>query len=406
MKLVLLGAGASYGASRYGEIRPPLVTGILPAAHELGMFSGGYATARHDAFTQQLREARAKAEMINEHASVRDQHLQILTAFIEEQFDAIPAGYIDAQIDFERLFALTEAELLGHHALIRHKRTVPSSPAGPDVLDLQMKLVLCGTLVAATRDVRCDYHDVLARWLTPGDAVVSFNYDLLIDRSLGATGTWFQDDGYGIDFTKHGTRQGDDAVWRTPRRTTSAISLLKPHGSLNWLYPRNSWDSVMNMSLQPDRPMKEAPSQLYCLDDLHANFEEDYPTYEWWERYDIEHEGYTFDLHSLIVPPSLSKPYRTFEPQMGKLWGVISEAILTKVEEIFLIGYSLREDDTRTRWILRKAARQAEKLKRIVLIDPSDDVAARAASLFAPMRVTRPCNLLSDFAAMIVRGAI
>ena len=57
MRLVLLGAGASYGASRFGDFRPPLVTGILPRAVDLGLFSSAYGTIRHDAFVKRLRES-------------------------------------------------------------------------------------------------------------------------------------------------------------------------------------------------------------------------------------------------------------------------------------------------------------------------------------------------------------
>jgi hypothetical protein len=406
MRLVLLGAGASYGASRYGSCRPPLVTGILPSAVELGLFSPTFATKQHEAVLARLRAAGANGEMLERFAAASEQHLFVLTSFIEQQFGVLPDSYGTASLDFERLLALTESELLGYHALLRFARQTPRAARPPDVLDLQIKLVLCGTLIAATRDLRCDFHDVLARWLQPGDMVVSFNYDLLMDRSLSATGGWFQDDGYAIAFAKHGRRNSDEIVWRDGRNTKSSITLLKPHGSLNWLYPRSSWDSVMNMSLQPSAAVPRPPTDLFCLEDMYPRFEDDYPAYEWWERYDIEHEGATFDLHSLIVPPSIAKPYRSYEHLIGPVWGAFAEAMLTRVEKIVLVGYSLREDDVRTHWLLRKAAREGAQLKEVVLVDPSDAVAERATRIFAPLPIERPARTMSEFAELLVRGSL
>ncbi len=389
-----------------GDVRCPLVTGVLPTAVKLGFFDPAYAKAPQEAFIQHLRDSGADPAAIQQLVDSRttEKHLGVLAAFIEEHFDAEPKEYETTGVDFERLFALTEAELLGYHGLLRYRSHMPTLAEGPDVLGLQIKLVLCGTLISAIRDIRCEYHDALARWLEAGDLVVSFNYDLLMDRSLAATGSWYHDDGYGLTFTKHGHRVGDQVEWREPRRTRSAVKLLKPHGSLNWLYPRNSWDSVMNLSLQPGAEFKAAPPSLYCIDDVYSRFEEDYPAYEWWEKYDIEHDDTTFDLHALLIPPSVSKPYRSFEGQMGTVWGAVTDALLGHAEELFIVGYSLRPDDIRTHWLLRKAARQGEKLKRIVVVDPSDEVLRRATDLFAPIAVTRLCSTMEEFAGHVVAG--
>src|SRR5688572_14714214 len=192
MKAAVFGAGASYGASRHGDFPPPLVTGILPSAVKLGLFDPTYAESRHLAFIQYLRDSGANDEAIDRLASsgASKQHLQVLTEFIFQHFDARPPDYATVRIDFERLFALTEAELLGYHAILRHHLMHPQEAAQADVLDLQIRLVLCGTLIAATRDVRCDFHNRVAEWLRPGDISISFNYDTLLDRSLRATGNW------------------------------------------------------------------------------------------------------------------------------------------------------------------------------------------------------------------------
>ena len=405
-RCVILGAGASYGASKQGALRCPLVTGILPSAQALGLFEPGFAAARHAKLRAALLAAGATPDTLPAAMLDDDQHLEVLTTFIRTHFGVEPKDFGTKLVDFERLFALTEAELLGWHGLLRAKGKRPISASPSDVLGMQIRLVLCGTLIAATGDLRCDYHDVIARWLSRGDTVISFNYDLLMDRSLLSTGEWFRDDGYGIRFHKHGSRAAvpDGVVWRDPLRTASKVPLLKPHGSLNWLYPRNSWDSVMNMSLHG--PLNCVPPlYLFCLDDMYPRFDEDYPAYEWWERYEFDEDGFTFDLHSLIVPPSTSKPYRDFEPFMGPIWGSAISALLESVTELYLVGYSLREDDIRSHHMLRQAVAESDVLERIVLIAPSLETLARAKELFAPKTVEHLCDTIEQFAVKIASGA-
>lgn len=383
-----------------------MVTGILPRAVELGLFNTDYRVTNHDEFVGQLQAQGASADIIAKQQDARDKHLCALREFIEQQFDARPKDYEVAKIDFERLFALVEAELLGFHAQLRFEKRREGEITPSDALELQLKLVLCGTLIASTRDSQCEFHDAIARWLDSGDVVVSFNYDLLMDRSLRHSGRWHADDGYAIKFHEHIERQGDEVKWLTSRKTQSDVKLLKPHGSLNWLYPRNSWDSVLNMSLHPEFEYPKPPERLYCLKDMHGEFEQDYPSYEWWERYDFEYNGTTYDLHSLLIPPSLTKPYRVFEGILGPTWGAFCKYALERVEEIVLIGYSLRADDMRTHWLLRKVARENTSLKRVLVVDPSDEVFQRARRLFSPLQVQRVCNTIGELAELIARRAV
>jgi hypothetical protein len=63
-------------------------------------------------------------------------------------------------------------------------------------------------------------YDRLARVLRPGDAVITFNYDLGVERALRATGLWNVKSGYGFSI-----EDGE---------TPSPVEVLKLHGSTNW----------------------------------------------------------------------------------------------------------------------------------------------------------------------------
>jgi hypothetical protein len=68
-----------------------------------------------------------------------------------------------------------------------------------------------------------DLYAALARdRIQPGDAVVTFNYDLACERALHNAGLWEISNGYGFDL-------GLESI---PR---SKVKLLKLHGSTNWM---------------------------------------------------------------------------------------------------------------------------------------------------------------------------
>lgn len=396
MKAVILGAGASYGASRNGGFPCPLVTGILGAAVAAGLTSEDYSGApTSDNIAAGGPDPNIVAQVTGvEYVS----HLDKLKKFVEEQFGLSEDSYARSTIDFEKLFALVEAELLGYHGLLQ-LTGAPKRVASPsDVLEMQFMLVLCGSIIAATRDLTCDHHDRLARWLRKGDIVASFNYDLIMDRSLRRCTRWTPDSGYGIQFSKIGVRAGDEAEWRMPHDDESDILLLKPHGSLNWLYPVDSWSSISHMDLY-GRLSRRSHQTIFCLEDIHAQFEDDHPLYEWWQRYEHSEDNYTFDMHAVLVPPSISKPYRNFEPLVGGLWAKLLFSLLFATRELYIIGYSIRPDDFRSWWLFRKVACESETLERVIIVDPSDIVLARAKEVFAPRHVERGAMSIAEFAA-------
>ena len=316
--------------------------------------------------------------------------------FVAEQLGVQPAEYTAKRVDFETVFGLMESALIGHHGLLKEMGERPSGPTGVDVLEQQFHLVLCGTLLAATRTVNCAHHQRLVQWLDAGDIVLSFNYDLLIDRALKATGSWWPDDGYRLAFHRLGARDGDDAVWRNANDVHSSVALLKLHGSLNWLYPRTPYESIYHLNLY-GAELPSARDVVYCLDDLHPRFEDDYPLYEWWARYEHHDDHVAYDLHSLIVPPTIAKPYQNFESVIGPLWAKALKALLTEAEELYLIGYSLRRDDLRSWWLFRKAAVESQLLRYVGIVDPSDDVVARATIAFEGREVRHVARTLEEF---------
>ena len=66
------------------------------------------------------------------------------------------------------------------------------------------------------------YRQFAKEVIQPGDTVITFNYDVSLERELRRAGKWGIRDGYGFDL-------GVDSL------LPSAIKLLKLHGSTNWI---------------------------------------------------------------------------------------------------------------------------------------------------------------------------
>jgi hypothetical protein len=134
---------------------------------------------------------------------------------------------------------------------------------------------------------------------------------------------------------------------------------------------------------------------------MHADFERDHPLYEWWGRYEYhDPTGMAFDMYSLIVPPAITKPYRDLEPIVGHLWAFMLNDLVQPDTTLYLIGYSMRPADLRSRWLFRKAAERGG-IKKVVVVDPSDDVFDRVSEVFRGTRIERGPRGIREFAASL-----
>lgn len=64
----------------------------------------------------------------------------------------------------------------------------------------------------------------------PGDVVLSLNYDVLLDNALYDRGK-ISDSSYSMNFFKTNV----EGFWRKPDDNASDVTLLKLHGSSNWM---------------------------------------------------------------------------------------------------------------------------------------------------------------------------
>ncbi len=197
---------------------------------------------------------------------------------------------------------------------------------------------------AIGRDPKCDYHARLVGVLSSGDAVLSLNYDWLIDHALKThgSGKWDPRTGYGVPMYVKGTRGAGTRYWACvdengqPKYAEKSVLLLKLHGSMNW-FP-----------VPPDRN----PPRLALRK-------------RWWHQ--------NGNLKFEIAPPEWNKPTRSgvYVP----VWRRARE-ILRDAKGLVFIGYSLPETDLPVQALLT-VGRNPKPLELLVTVNPDQEARHR-----------------------------
>ena len=203
--------------------------------------------------------------------------------------------------------------------------------------------VLEEALTAEGRDHKeCSYHTALVKRLSvqKEDAIISFNYDCLIDAMLRLHGEskWNARYGYGLPMPKgKGSHISGEQHWspkaaRQPTRTNT-VRLLKLHGSIHF-----------RAEAQDRFALKERP-------------------------YTRQHGNLRFE----IIPPEWNKHFD--EGVFRKLWNTARDDI-HKASTIVVIGYSFPLTDLHTSALFRVSVGK-EKLKRLVIVNPDPEARRR-----------------------------
>ncbi len=180
---------------------------------------------------------------------------------------------------------------------------------------------------------QCSTHAALAGRLSVNDAVISLNYDCVMDDALrNHAGFRFdpQRGGYGLPVAKGAN------VWRRQgkgKRAQGSIQLLKLHGSLNWRGPA----IPLRLRAKPYRPV----------------------------------------ANGVIAPPLTNKPVTN--PPLSEIWRK-ARTIVGTMRRLVIVGYSMPSADGLVRTLL--ATDLSEYLEDIVLVDPSEGTRVRHVDFF------------------------
>ncbi|WP_238442426.1 hypothetical protein [Desulfofalx alkaliphila] len=186
----------------------------------------------------------------------------------------------------------------------------------------------------------CPYHQKIAASLSPGDVIISFNYELLMDNALLSENNWSPKDGYGVECH---LLSNENLLIQQPSR----VQLLKLHGSLNWLYCNKCHQLFTAL---------EYHNKVLRLVFNHS------------EKVACTHMNCRHPLQQIIIPPTMMKNYHTM-PFTQKLWRRAMKA-LADADYVVVMGYSFPPSDFRTKWLFRKAmAMPCVKPKKVTLVN-------------------------------------
>ena len=187
--------------------------------------------------------------------------------------------------------------------------------------------------------------------------IISFNYDIMLDEALK---------------TKRGGWQGiyPKKILENSCNTTRIEYplLLKLHGSINWRIDKVDFGKLINGNISEDDYEKLKQVIGYKNENL-TNFaaEKNRIRLDKIERKDgrIRDPRKNNSL-PCIIPPIQSKPIVHIE-QFRMMWDLASE-YLSMCKELYIIGYSLPETDALAGALFRSI--QNNNLKKITIIDP------------------------------------
>jgi NAD-dependent SIR2 family protein deacetylase len=188
---------------------------------------------------------------------------------------------------------------------------------------------ICDVLEGAVKKERYGVLADFCQQLTSEDCIISLNYDTVVDHILfdcwGAV-----DYGFSIEFM-------DEKAIFTPKEAWQPL-LLKPHGSLNWLYCAR----CNQLYLLLDSSAPKSPCGLKCRRDRHP-------------------------LSRVMVTPSYHKRFRV--PQLHDVWRQCF-ARINRAQVIYFIGYSFPPGDVHIIHLIKRAVLASGHRPEIYVISP------------------------------------
>lgn len=231
----------------------------------------------------------------------------------------------------------------------------------------------------AFEPLRSELHSNMLDLLCPGDTIVTFNYDLVIEESFLSRHNeiWNPVDGYGV----HQSNKTCDWCNKWFKRcvvkksTESKITLLKMHGSLNW-------ELYANRAIR----LIHRPYQFKTKGDV--------------------------DKNMAILPPGIAKKIDTYPYK--ELWKSASSKLLN-CKSVVIIGYSMPTADIAAKALFAEASRsrtagsQSNYLRGLYLIDRNPEVKEKLKQVFSaalgPTSIVtsydRPKEFAEDFSNKI-----
>ncbi|MDA8213041.1 MAG: SIR2 family protein [Clostridia bacterium] len=242
------------------------------------------------------------------------------------------------QADFEEV--ISRLELFEHY----------SEPASKDrrLLEAKVNLLLKEFISLLQPDKLRDKlscYDSFARKLRPGDLILTFNYDLVVERAL-------ERNNLGVDYQLFLPGSPLDRE-STAIRFQLRIPVIKLHGSINLVFCTRCYSVreasagalLCNQCRNPDRSLAKESSTL----------------------------------RPFLIAPTLFKSYSL--PDLRRIWYTAYNC-LSRAQELIIIGYSLPAADILTAQLLDFAHRSCPHPQKVTVVNGPHPDLTRLQSLY------------------------
>jgi hypothetical protein len=254
-----------------------------------------------------------------------------LNLFLQELFHVAPGADRDSYPGLPLLMSLIDTALERRQGLHPAWDTHATSE-----MRHAIELAIFDVLEAALLNAQTNNHWTLVQSLFPAPAepcVISTNYDLTIDTAIMGNSEQRLPDGRLPDYHCAISTPFYKNDW--PHFGT----LLKLHGSLNWLHCKTC--RRLEIGASESRRFLKVLGRLIgpALEQTYAADGSPCPTCQ-------------TSLRPLLVPPSHLKDYRN--PHLAQVW-YEAERVLRESNRVIFIGYSLPDDDVEVIYLLKRS---------------------------------------------------
>lgn len=199
--------------------------------------------------------------------------------------------------------------------------------------------------------------------LSAGDIVITFNYDLVLERELCRQGRWDARDGYGLRFV------ADEDI--APTRKSSQVKVLKLHGSLNW-----QAGNMLQSGVRLSREWLEDGFFAGVIGDTSGS----------------DAGRYQGGFDPCWVLPSWMKCFTM--PELLSVWGQARRAIEAS-DEIVMVGYSFPEADSSAILLF---ADSGLARKTMTIVDPDyENLVCRLKKIFLDIPEPHAFRCLDEY---------